>query len=142
MRFVGRDDEMRLLDRIYSKENIKTCMIYGRRRIGKTMMLRRFVEDKPHIYIEFDKNATETVHLSVIASELSDFLGKEVSFPTFRHAMKAIEDVCKEKKIVVVFDELPYLTKSCPHAASEIQHLTDHLVRDTESMIIVCGSSI
>ena len=117
-------------------------MVYGRRRIGKTMMLRRFVEDKPHIYVEFDRGSTEKGCVMVLEDALSKHLGKDVRFDDIRRAMNAIGDICAETKTVVVFDELPYFTRSFPEASSELQHLVNRIVRDTESMVIVCGSSI
>ena len=40
-RFVGRSRELEALERVFDAGNVKACMVYGRRRIGKTMMLRR-----------------------------------------------------------------------------------------------------
>ena len=47
--FVGRDDELRLLEEIWSGRSPKTCAVYGRRRIGKTTLIDRFCADKKHI---------------------------------------------------------------------------------------------
>ncbi len=142
MRFVGRRKELDALERVFEKDNVKTCMVYGRRRIGKTMMLHKFVEDKPHIYVEFDRGSTEKGCVMVLEDAVSKSLGKMVSFDDVRHAMNTIGDICSETKTVVVFDELPYFTRSFPEASSELQHLADRMVRETESMMIVCGSSI
>ena len=57
-RFIGRREELATLDRIYREENHKTCMVYGRRRIGKTRLLREFTKDKRSIYIDFVKVQT------------------------------------------------------------------------------------
>ena len=141
-RFVGRGRELEALERIFDAGNVKACMVYGRRRIGKTMMLRRFVEDKPHIYVEFDRGSTEKGCVMVLEDAISKHLGEDVRFNDVRHAMNAIGDICAATKTVVVFDELPYFTKSFPEASSELQHLVDRIIRETESMAIVCGSSI
>ena len=44
MEFIGREAELELLERIFTEERVKTCMIYGRRRIGKTSLILKFIE--------------------------------------------------------------------------------------------------
>lgn len=68
---MGRGSELEALERVFRKDNVKACMVYGRRRIGKTMMLRKFVEDKPHIYVEFDRESTEKGCVMVLEDAVS-----------------------------------------------------------------------
>ena len=51
MELVGRSAELRALEDIYSRERPKTCAVYGRRRVGKTALLRKFCEDKPSLFL-------------------------------------------------------------------------------------------
>ena len=106
--FIGRREELATLDRIYREENHKTCMVYGRRRIGKTRLLREFTKDKRSIYIDFVKG-TELRNVNRIADILYKEYGIIDEIPDLYHAMRAIEGLCSEQKTVVVFDELPYL---------------------------------
>ncbi|MBQ8179780.1 MAG: AAA family ATPase [Candidatus Methanomethylophilaceae archaeon] len=140
--FIGRESELSHLERVYREERIKTCMIYGRRRIGKTALLAEFASDKPNLFVEFD-DALPATNLEILDKVLSDHTGTEVKSPSMRHSMDVIYGICaSEKGMVVIFDELPYLTSRFKPAASELQHLVDRLVRDTDAMVIVCGSSI
>ena len=140
-RFIGRREELATLDRIYREENHKTCMVYGRRRIGKTRLLREFTKDKRSIYIDFVKG-TELRNVNRIADILYKEYGITDEISDLYHAMKAIEGLCSEQKTVVVFDELPYLIKKNEAAASELQHFVDWVLMNTDSMVIACGSSI
>ncbi len=116
-------------------------MIYGRRRIGKTTLIERFVSDKPNINIEFDDSSSK-INLDIINNRISAFIGREVRTDSMRSSMDIIKDICKERKMVIVFDELPYMTSNFSGGASEIQHLTDWVTRNTDSMIIIAGSSV
>jgi len=47
--FIGRKDELKFLKSKYEKSNGQLVVIYGRRRIGKTELLREFFKDIPHL---------------------------------------------------------------------------------------------
>ncbi|MBO6084039.1 MAG: ATP-binding protein, partial [Candidatus Methanomethylophilaceae archaeon] len=52
MEFIGRESELGLLGRIFAEERVKTCMVYGRRRIGKTSTILKFIEGRRSLYID------------------------------------------------------------------------------------------
>ena len=54
MTFVNREKEMETLDREYKKEN-SFVVIYGRRRVGKTTLIKEFIKDKKAFYFFADK---------------------------------------------------------------------------------------
>lgn len=49
MRFIGREKELDTLEREYERDN-SFCVIYGRRRVGKTTLIKKFIEDKLAFY--------------------------------------------------------------------------------------------
>ena len=48
--FIGREKELNTLDKLYSSDKFEFVVIYGRRRVGKTALINRFIEDKKAIY--------------------------------------------------------------------------------------------
>ena len=54
MNFVNREKEMETLEREYKKEN-SFVVIYGRRRVGKTTLIKEFIKDKKAFYFFADK---------------------------------------------------------------------------------------
>ena len=48
--FIGRERELATLERLYRKSGFQFPAIYGRRRVGKTTLISRFVEDKPTVF--------------------------------------------------------------------------------------------
>jgi len=139
--FYGREKELALLQRIYDRERSKTCVVYGRRQVGKSSLIRRFVSDKDSLVVEFDRT-TAAMNNRLLMDAVGKLTGRNFHDCTLRDAMEALENLCRVRKMVIVMDEFPYLAKDNPMAVSEVQHLVDHLKRETESMVIICGSSI
>ena len=138
--FFGRKEELELLDRIYSEEKLKSCAIYGRRRIGKTSLLKKFCSNKKSIYIQFAQ-APFITNLDIIDEEIKK-IDKTIENKGIVSAFNNIIKIAKKEKIVVVLDELPYILEAESSASSIIQHFVDTILRETESMVVVCGSSI
>lgn len=140
--FVGRKKELRILETIWDQSREKNCVVYGRRRVGKSTLLRRFCENRRSIYIEcIQGSITDNIHS--IARVLSGFDSNERADHQFlEDALDDILEVCRKEKTLVVLDELPYLLSTGGQVASIIQHFVDAMSRETESMIIICGSSI
>ena len=44
--FVGREKELRDLDKMYHSDKFEFAVIYGRRRVGKTALISHFIQDK------------------------------------------------------------------------------------------------
>ena len=49
-RFIGREDELKTLENAWQKNNFQMAVVYGRRRIGKTTLLRQFSKGKRCLY--------------------------------------------------------------------------------------------
>ena len=48
--FIGRDTELNKLNKLYYTDEFQCCIIYGRRRVGKTRLIQEFIRDKKAIY--------------------------------------------------------------------------------------------
>ena len=48
--FIGRERELTALNTLYESDRFEFVVIYGRRRVGKTALISRFIEDKNAIY--------------------------------------------------------------------------------------------
>ena len=52
--FVDRESELRLLEETYEQNKSSLIIIYGRRRIGKTELVKQFIKEKEHVYFLAD----------------------------------------------------------------------------------------
>ena len=124
---IGRESELSYLENLWKKEGLVTCCIWGRRRVGKTSLLREFGKEKRALFLQGIRGSYYE-NLSSLSMDVSKFLGKEIPQASdLSHLMGTIEDICREEHTLVVFDELPYLLESAPQASSVIQKSLDNL---------------
>ena len=138
--FFGRESELKKLDEMYHSGNFEFAVIYGRRRVGKTTLIRQFVKDKKTLFFV----ASESTALVNLVS-LSVCIGKESSAPVYRDfesALKAVFDIAKDERVVFVIDEYPYLADAERGVSSLLQILIDHNRESSKLFLILCGSSM
>lgn len=49
--FIGRENELNTLNKLYSSDKFEFAVIYGRRRVGKTALISEFTKDKDTIFL-------------------------------------------------------------------------------------------
>jgi len=138
--FIGRNKELSALNDFYNSGRFEMVTIYGRRRVGKTELIKEFIKDKKAIYFL----ATEGSHAENMVG-LTNAIHNTMSagnYTDFRIALDAIYDIAKKEKIVFVIDEYPYLAKSYKPVSSLLQHAIDQNFQQLDMMIILCGSSM
>ena len=70
--FVGRQKELGTLENLYKNENFQMAVVYGRRRIGKTTLLNRFVEGKPAVFFTAQE-ANDSLNLAGFSKAVYSF---------------------------------------------------------------------
>lgn len=138
MEFVDRIIEQEKLSKLLSREKAGFAIIRGRRRVGKSTLIKR-VLTKEDIYFEADKTDTSTqmYNLSYIISH--QYCGfDEAKYKDWRALLTALNHRIT-KRTTLCLDEFPYLVESDPSLPSVIQNLLDS--EDLKYNIILCGSS-
>lgn len=144
MKFIGRQRELESLEREYQKDS-SFVVIYGRRRVGKTTLIKEFIKGKLAFYFL----ATEEVEsqsikrLSGVVSRVTQNpLLQRAAFSDWLDLFHIIAEFRPEEKKVLVIDEFPYLVKSNPAFPSILQNAWDEVLKDSNVMLILCGSLI
>ncbi len=134
--FYGRKTEISLLDERYNSENFEFVPIYGRRRVGKTTLLREFSKNKEHIFFTASEGTLE-YNMSRLASQL---LGTKVN----ANMDTVIELIRKksENRFLLIIDEYPRLVKRSSEFQDRLQELIDEIHQDSKLFLILCGSSM
>ena len=144
-RFYCRKEELRKLNKRYADGKFECIVIYGRRRVGKTALINEFCKDKPTIFFSA-LNTTEKENLEALSKSIMSFERPDMeSAPEFRSYDAALDELTilsKEKRIVFVIDEYPYLAKAKPAISAMLQHIIDHRWTETRMYLILCGSSM
>ena len=145
--FRGRERELAVLDKRFKRDGFSMVVLYGRRRIGKTMLINKFIEDHQCKFISFtavERGETELLSMlteSILASLAPDMLGN-ISFNSFEHAFDYIGKQAMTEKIIFCIDEYPYLAKQCPYIQSLLQKTIDTLWKNTNLYFVICGSLV
>ena len=131
--FINREDELKALTEKLDSNNFEFIVIYGRRRIGKTKLALKSVENREHIY-----------YLAVEGDNLKHFKRYALKVvPTIEYTKEDWEayfNFLKDK--IIIIDEFPNLIKENPNILSLFQRIIDVHLKDTKTKLIILGSSI
>ncbi|MFB6180945.1 MAG: ATP-binding protein [Candidatus Nanohalobium sp.] len=143
MRFFDREKELEALKKKYSSGSFELFILYGRRRVGKTELIKHFCQNKPHIYHLFSQD-TEKRQRERLAASIADYFDEpEPKLEDWRETVEYIGEKLKQEKIILALDEFPYAIESNEPLASHFQYLVDEILREnSESMVILSGSTV
>ena len=143
--FYCREKEIRTMNQRFDKGNFECIVIYGRRRVGKTALINEFCKGKPAIYFSA-LNASAQENLEALSKAIYLYKNPgEVNAPVYQNyenAVDAVTEIAKERRVVFVIDEYPYLAKSERSISSRLQHVIDHIWQNSRLFLILCGSSM
>ena len=143
--FIGRERELTALNKLYNSDKFEFVVLYGRRRVGKTALINRFIDGKRTIYfMGVESNAKQNLeNFSTSIFELvSGMPGAETSFTSFQAALDMVFQMSLRERIVLVIDEYPYVARASASLASTLQLLIDKYKDKSKLMLILCGSSM
>lgn len=145
--FIGRDPELQTLENAYHGKRSALIPIYGRRRVGKTALILRFLQDKQGVFF-LGKQAPAPLQqkefLAVAARRLDQPLLAKVSLHDWKQILEAVLDAWKgPNKLILVLDEFQWIAGASPELPSVLQELWDlRLSKTGEALIILCGSYV
>lgn len=143
--FYCRENELRDMNRRYSKGGFECLIVYGRRRVGKTALINEFCKDKPTVFFSA-LNASDKENLEALSKAIyeKDHPGMDSApvFQSFEAALDQITRMAEKERLVFVIDEYPYLAKANKSISSRLQHIIDHAWKNGQLYLILCGSSM
>lgn len=142
--FVGREKELSLLEQKYGSGKFEFVVIYGRRRVGKTELIRRFIQDRRAIYyVGIESNAGQNLeNLSRAIAEADAGTAEGAVFVSFQAALEHVFQLSQGERLILAIDEYPYVARSEQSFASVLQRLIDQYRETSRLMLILCGSSM
>ncbi len=144
MKFIGRKQELDRLETEYAKDS-SMVVIYGRRRVGKTTLIKEFIKNKNAFYYLASKEV-EPLCMKRFASVLSRGMSNprigQVTYDSWETLFETVADYKPDEKKIIVIDEFPYLVKTNPAFPSIMQYVWDEILKDKNVMLILCGSLI
>ena len=147
--FIGRFQELNLLEDAYASDKNCLAVIYGRRRIGKSSLVKQFSLNKPLFYtfeaLENEDTKGQIQHfISNLKKQIKDPFLANLTFNNWQDAFSYLtEKIIKrraKKKVVIFFDEFQWMAAGRQKLVSLVKYYWDNHWKEKNVMLILCGS--
>lgn len=148
---VARNEEVQELTDCYKSKFPEFMAVYGRRRVGKTYLIRNFFKSKPCAYFQLTglKGGSLSKQLTRFASALGDSFYNSINLAqpkdwidAFDQLTQTIANLPANKKVVLFLDELPWLATPRSGLLEALDHFwNDKWSSNPKIKLIICGSS-
>ncbi len=136
--FCGREAELEKLEEAYASGRFEFIPVWGRRRVGKSSLLKKFFEGKRGVYFNAVMGDMP-YNLKALASAV---VGAEGVTMEFRSILDLVGEKSRDERYVLILDEFPYLQTSDGSVSGHLQNFIDGVREESKLMLVVCGSSV
>ena len=144
MKFIGRKEELKKLNRAINSEELMFGLIYGRRRVGKSELVSHAISNIEYksFYYECKQVSAES-NVSGLSDIVSETLGlPKLGYSDIESLLNYIFELSTREKMVLVLDEYPYLRESVKGMDSILQSLVDKYRKISKLTLIILGSYV
>ncbi len=147
--FYGREDELQLLSEVFQKPKGSLVVVYGRRRIGKSTLIKYFAKDKQSLFFEGLERQPTSAQINRFVESLKTQLKdqqllQKADFETWSEVFDFLTSYLKplkqSKKLVLIFDEFQWLAASQSKLVALLKFYWDNHWKDLNVMLVLCGS--
>ena len=143
MKFINRERELSFLESKYAEDRSQFVILWGKRRVGKTELVKQFVRNKPHVYF-LSESTSEQEQLVRFSKAIGDFFAEPLletrGFSSWEESFQYVK--AKKERFILAIDEFPYLILSNPAITSLFQKAWDEYSHDSRIFLIMLGSSM
>lgn len=140
-KFINREQELEILEKEWGRNN-SFVIVYGRRRIGKTELIKNFITKKPHISYIFPEASKQTQlneFKQVVAFALKDDLLTRIEINDWYLMFDYLSRIIPENYCIAL-DEFTFGIKSDRKILSDLQRIWDQKFKDKKIMLLLSGS--
>ena len=142
--FIGREKELAALNAQYNRNEFSMFILYGRRRIGKTELLREFMKGKKGVYYT-GVETSDADNLAGLIDQILFTYGADDSGITlngYEGAFRYLSKRAEKERVLLIIDEYPCMVKENAGLSSLLQRAIDTEWKQRNIMLVLCGSSI
>lgn len=144
---IGRSREIRILNKLINSKKSEFLVLYGRRRIGKTYLIKQFFDESFHFNMTGMANASTSQQLFNFDNSLRN--QSSINFPekstnwllAFQKLIKHLENEHSSQKKIVYIDELPWFATKGSDFLMALEHFWNSWASTKNVLLIVCGSA-
>lgn len=144
MKFYGRAQEQKKLKNMFQADNQNVTLVYGRRRVGKSELIKQVLRsaDTKSIYYEC-KQTSEQNNADSIAQLISETYGyPRMAASSMEAVLEFIFKQAEQESLILVLDEYPYAREAVKGLDSILQSLIDGYKDISKLKLVICGSFI
>ena len=144
MNFIGRVKECNQIKDEFSRDDMSVSLIYGRRRVGKSELVKKCAKDSGLKVIYYEcKQVAETNNVHSICEVVSEIFNlPKIGYESIEDILDYIFNLAKKEKVVLILDEYPYLCESIKGMDSILQSLIDKYKDNSKLKLIILGSYV
>ncbi|MFZ4404625.1 MAG: AAA family ATPase [Pseudobdellovibrionaceae bacterium] len=139
---IGRSFEQQIIQNALNSKKAELGIVYGRRRVGKSALLRSFINSKEDLYFEGIKGLTlqkQIDHFTQQLAEQTETL--QVKAKNWSEAFRALTPFLVKKKKYVVFDEFPWMASERSELVALLKYFWDNKWKENPKLtLVLCGS--
>lgn len=144
MKFINRTRELEAMNEKWETKTSQFFIIYGKRRVGKTELVKQFLKDKPAIYFLADKR-NHGDQLKELGRVIGNYFNDKILVKNgFGDWIEFFEYISSKgnKPLAIAIDEYPYLVETDGAISSVFQKGWDQYLKNSQIFFILLGSSI
>jgi AAA+ ATPase superfamily predicted ATPase len=145
--FVNRQAELTFLNDVLARKRptaAQFILLYGRRRVGKTVLLRHWAENSglSYTYWAAEKEPAALQRRKLFARALGVEPARAATFDSWADCWQAIAALLADRRHILILDEFTYAAEADPAMLSSLQHAWDQLFKSSQLVIVLCGSHV
>ena len=147
--FIGREQELSLLDQLWDSPGAQFLVLYGRRRIGKTALLAHWIERTGHRALYWvAAPSSPLAQLRSFSQAVYNAANPDASAPddftyaTWEQAWRQVANLAKSERLAVFIDEFTYILEVSPEIAGTLQNIWDQVLSKTNLLLCISGSHL
>lgn len=142
--FVNREADLERIEDWWEGSEANALVLYGRRRVGKSWLFRRFAHGKPAVVLVADRRA-QAPQLERFATALEPHLGVRPTLDSVASLIWALYALAESTKTLAVIDEFPYLLPAHESDRDEVLTSIQAVMEERDSSrlkLVLCGGYI
>ena len=137
-KFINRNYELNFLESSWQRGKFSLIIVYGRRRVGKTRLLKEFSKGKKTIYF-----LAAEVPYEQLCDEFSSLVRETVGIPVSGDIIEILNFLSRLKeRYLIILDEFQYIVEADKSFLSRLLRAIDEVLNESKLMIILCGSAV
>ena len=139
--FIGRKREIKIIEKRIQSEEFEFGILYGRRRIGKTSLLKEILKSNKGLYFVANEMGYE-YNLAALSNAVASYYNESITFSSLDMVFEYINKKSKTERVLLIIDEFTYLFTKEPAIQSLLQNAIDNHLVESNVTLILSGSHV